>query len=317
MNFDLPWAIIRLIQRAGRVDRIGQQSPEIICYSFLPADGIERIIDLRGRVRRRLHQNAEVVGSDEAFFEDQLSEPVLDIYNEKAGIFDGDADSEVDLASEAFEIWKSALDADPSLKQKIAALPNVVYSSKAHLPAPARPAGVLVYMQTAQGNDSLGWVREDGTIASQSMLAILRAAACDPTTPAQPRHERHHQLVAAGVKHLLEEEFSPGGQLGRPSGARFKTYERLKRHEEAVRGTLFDVPELAKAIEEIYRFPLFQSATDTLNRQLRAGIEDQQLAELVISLRNDGRLCHVSEDQDDRAEPTIVCSLGLFPGAEE
>ena len=39
VNFDLPWAIIRLIQRAGRVDRIGQQAATISCYTFLPADG--------------------------------------------------------------------------------------------------------------------------------------------------------------------------------------------------------------------------------------------------------------------------------------
>jgi superfamily II DNA or RNA helicase len=40
VNYDLPWAIIRLFQRAGRVDRIGQKSDKILCYSFLPADGI-------------------------------------------------------------------------------------------------------------------------------------------------------------------------------------------------------------------------------------------------------------------------------------
>ncbi len=60
VNYDLPWAIIRLIQRAGRVDRIGQQADSILCYSFLPADGVERIIRLRTRVRRRLQENAEV-----------------------------------------------------------------------------------------------------------------------------------------------------------------------------------------------------------------------------------------------------------------
>jgi superfamily II DNA/RNA helicase len=51
VNYDLPWAIIRLIQRAGRVDRIGQQSDTILCYSFVPADGVERLINLRARVR--------------------------------------------------------------------------------------------------------------------------------------------------------------------------------------------------------------------------------------------------------------------------
>ena len=71
VNYDLPWAIIRLIQRAGRVDRIGQKSDTILCYSFLPADGVERIIRLRSRVRQRLQENAEVVGTDEAFFDDE------------------------------------------------------------------------------------------------------------------------------------------------------------------------------------------------------------------------------------------------------
>ena len=37
VNYDLPWAIIRLIQRAGRVDRIGQTFDKILCYSFLPS----------------------------------------------------------------------------------------------------------------------------------------------------------------------------------------------------------------------------------------------------------------------------------------
>ncbi|QYX31390.1 C-terminal helicase domain-containing protein [Sphaerospermopsis torques-reginae] len=47
INYDLPWAIIRLIQRAGRVDRIGQKASEILCYSFLPAEGVEKLINLR------------------------------------------------------------------------------------------------------------------------------------------------------------------------------------------------------------------------------------------------------------------------------
>jgi SNF2 family DNA or RNA helicase len=54
VNYDLPWAIIRLIQRAGRVDRIGQKSDKIYCYSFLPEDGLETILELRGRLQKRI-----------------------------------------------------------------------------------------------------------------------------------------------------------------------------------------------------------------------------------------------------------------------
>ena len=68
--------------------------------------------------------------------------------------------------------------------------------------------------------------------------------------------------------------------MGRPSGARFRTFTRLKGYAERIKGTLFDNPELLKAVDEIYRYPLRQTATDTLNRQLRAGINDEDLAEL-------------------------------------
>jgi hypothetical protein len=135
VNYDLPWAIIRLIQRAGRVDRIGQQADTILCYSFLPADGVERIIRLRARVRQRLMENAEVVGADETFFEDQdEDQAVRDLFTEKAGIFDGDEDTEVDLASYAYQIWKNAIDKNPGLQKIIPEMPNVVFSTKEHHP---------------------------------------------------------------------------------------------------------------------------------------------------------------------------------------
>lgn len=311
VNYDLPWAIIRLIQRAGRVDRIGQKSDEILCYSFLPADGVERIIRLRARVRQRLRENAEVVGSDEFFFEDDRNDDVIrDLFTEKAGILDGDADTEVDLGSYAYQIWKNAIDRDPSLQKIVPDLPNVVYSTKPHQPAPGQPEGVLAYVRTADGNDALAWLDREGQPVTESQFAILKAAECEPDTPALPRHSNHHDLVRRGVELIAAEEKVSGGQLGRPSGARFRTYERLKRYADEIKGTLFDTLQLRRAIEDIYNFPLRQLAVDILNRQLRNGIGDEDLAHRVVELREEGRLCIVHEEEESQ-EPRIICSLGL------
>ncbi len=311
INWDLPWAIIRLIQRAGRVDRIGQNAENILCYSFLPAEGVERIINLRGRLRQRLQENAEVVGTDEAFFEDDDTQVILDLYNEKSGILDGEEDTEVDLTSEAFQIWKKATDDNPALKKMIEEMPNVVYSTRAHTPQPVQPEGVLLYMKTTEGNDSLIYVDREGKSVTQSQLAVLKMAACEESTSAISRDKQHHELVKKGTELIAEEEKNMGGQLGRPSGARFRTYERLKSYVQEMKGTLFITDELLKAIDDIYRYPLRQSAIDTLNRQIRSGISNQQLAELIVALRMDDRLCIVSEEVEKR-EPKIICSLGLF-----
>ncbi|MCA0360655.1 MAG: phospholipase D-like domain-containing protein [Armatimonadetes bacterium] len=311
VNFDLPWAIIRLIQRAGRVDRIGQKHEQIYCYSFYPMDGVDRIINLRGRVRQRLTENAEVVGADEQFFEDlKVDDKYRDLYNEKSGVLDGEDDSEVDLSSHALQIWKNATDADPSLKAVIESLPDVVFSAKAHAAEPSKPHGALVYLRTADGGDALSWVDQTGKAVTESPLAILRAAACKPDTPAAPKAANHHDIVRLGVERMVEEESKIGGQLGKPSGARFRTYERLKAHGEKIKGTLFESEELLRTIEDIYRYPLRQTATDSLNRQLKAGIADESLAELCIALRSEDRLCIVEEDREHR-EPRIICSLGL------
>jgi len=314
VNYDLPWAIIRLVQRAGRVDRIGQQAEQILCYSFLPAEGVEQIIRLRARVRQRLAENSEVVGSDERFFEDDdLAQTLRDLYTEKSGILDAEADSEVDLASYAYQIWLNATKDDKALAKQIEDLPDVVYSTRQYTGSAQYPEGVLVYMKTEEGTDSLAWIDKNGTGVTQSQLAILKAAACTPDTPAQKRYEYHHELVTQGVELMIREEQSIGGQLGRPSSARRRAYDRLTAHFKVLKQSapLLIPKELERTIDDIYKYPLRESARDALNRQFKAGISDEALAELAMALRGDGRLSLIQEESEAQ-EPRILCSLGLF-----
>ena len=168
----------------------------------------------------------------------------------------------------------------------------------------------MVYIRTGEDNDALAWIDRNGESVTESQFAILQAAACQPETEALPSLEEHHHLVEAAAELIVSEERTVGGQLGRPSGARFRTYERLKDYASEVEGTLFNTQELKQVIENIYRYPLRPVATDILNRQLRSAISNEDLADLVIDLWKDGRLCIVEEERQTQ-EPQIVCSLGL------
>jgi len=310
LNYDLPWAIIRLIQRAGRVDRIGQKADQIICYSFLPEDGIERIIKLRRRLTNRIKENAEVVGSDETFFD---GDPVNihDLYNERSGILEEkDDDADVDLASYAYQIWKNATDADPSLNKKIPDLPNVSYATKENR-EDSEKEGVIVYSRTAEDNDVLAWMDNKGNVLTQSQLTILKAAQCNVDTKALHKIENHHELVKKAIDYIKDDEKNTGGTLGKKTGVKYRCYMRLDRYCKEYQNSLFVTEELKKAIDDIYKYPLKEFARETLNRQLKSGISDDQLASLVISLREEDKLCIVNEDDQPFKEPQIICSMGL------
>ena len=319
VNFDLPWAIIRLIQRAGRIDRIGQKAEEIRCYSFLPAEGVERLIQLRARIQQRLLENAEVVGTDESFFEDEQAATIRDLYTERSGVFD-DSDDEVDLASYAWQVWRQATEGQPELARAVESLPPVVYSAKpfaldeSRLPMLGKDAaqgGTLVYVKSPDGNDHLAWMGPKGQTVTESQYTILRAAECTADTPALPRAENHHELVALGLQLAVVQDKSVGGGLGRPSSARRRSYERLKRYAMTQQGTLFRDDELERALDDIYLRPLLETAADLLNRLMRSGVNDEELGQAVKSLREEGRLTFAEDDAALR-EPRVVCSMGLI-----
>lgn len=319
VNFDLPWAIIRLIQRAGRVDRIGQRAEEIFCYSFLPAEGVEQLIQLRQRIRQRLLENAEVVGTDEAFFEDEEAGTIRDLYTERQGVLD-DVDDEVDLASYAWQVWKQATQDNPELARTVESLPPVVYSARSfaidasRLPLlgdVAAKGGALVYVKSPEGNDHLAWVGLDGSPVTESQFTVLRAAECLPDTPAVPRAENHHEMVASALLLAVSQDKAVGGGLGRPSSPRRRSYERLKPYAAEQMKTLFRDEELEKAVDDIYHHPLLETTADLLNRLMRGGVNDEELAEAVKSLREEGRLTYADADANLR-EPLVVCSMGLI-----
>ncbi|WP_141617243.1 helicase-related protein [Myxococcus sp. AB036A] len=64
INYDLHWNPVRLIQRAGRIDRIGSTNEEIHIASFLPARELESQLRLEEVLRARITEFLKVFGED-------------------------------------------------------------------------------------------------------------------------------------------------------------------------------------------------------------------------------------------------------------
>ena len=311
VNYDLPWAIIRLIQRAGRVDRIGQEAEKIFCYSFFPADKVEEIIKLRKRLNNRINENASIVGSDEVFFEGN-EKNLRDMYNEKSGVLDDDEDdSDVDLASQAYQIWKNATDANPKLKQIIPELSNAVYSTKRA--ADPLHDGVVTYIKTHNDYDVLSWYNADGEIISQSQKKILQAMACSADEPAQEPLDNHFELIQKAVENIKTENTSVSGILGNRFSTRYRIIELLE-HYYSLPPTLFFSEEkrqlLKLAIDDIYNFQFVESTKVILGRLLRTSTNDD-IVETVLEMHKNGTLCRIDHDRNEHKDPAIICSMGM------
>lgn len=100
----------------------------------------------------------------------------------------------VDPVSMAYEIWRHASDTHPDLSQRVASLPNIVYSTK-HATDTAPDTGVLVHTQTVAGADAFAFVEPNGQAGRVTPQEALRLAECDPSTPSVQRLDDHHDLV--------------------------------------------------------------------------------------------------------------------------
>jgi hypothetical protein len=187
-----------------------------------------------------------------------------------------------------------------------------VHSTKALEQEIVEVPGVIAYHRNSHGFEALTWVDDNGKVVSQSQSRILKAAECSLDTPALPRADNHFELVEKCVEIAEKEASSTGGQLGNKSGARYKTYMILQRHFETVKNTLFDTDALKKTIDEVYKFPLRETAREMINRRLRLNITDEELAELAIRLRDESKLCIVDPNRLTSLDaPQIICSLGI------
>ena len=296
INYDLPWAIIRLIQRAGRVDRVGQKSDTVFVYSFFHGD-VEQVLQLRERIRHRLETNARVFGSDEKFFGTNDETATIEgLYNGDLADEEFENDSDNDASSIAYEVWTRAAELDPVRAELVRSLPDLVYATRPLGEGEAEGCGV--YVRTDRGMDGFGRAMKEGSINLMTGQEALAFFGCEPETPGLARSLWHFPLVEEIVKGPLRR---PEMMEGKLRGVRAKVWKRMSGHIAAADA------DVAEALDLLYRRPLLVEAEDRLKRAL-ASKDDEGLAQLLVVMNSDGRL---AVPDGPGADPIrIVCTMG-------
>ena len=304
VNYDLPWAIIRIIQRAGRVDRIGQKSDTVFVY-LITHEKVEEQISLRKRIKRRLRDNASAFGSDEQFFGTDDEVNLLDdLYR---GVLPSDdevdaAEGEADAVSEAWLVWSTVRDRDPTLADRVLKLQDLVHSTRERRPHDPH-TGVTAFVSTTSGVDAFATSYEaaegDGSTMDRLLtpLEALTVFRAEPSTPTAPLREDHFEREAELVRGKLRTEMVSVGNM---KGPRKWAWERLA-------GTVF-AAGAEHALAALNERPLTEHARIRLSQARRSRLSEQDLADLLSALHAEGRLVIGSTERD---RVRIVCSLGV------
>lgn len=78
VNYDLHWNPVRMIQRAGRIDRLGTDYEHLLIYNCFPEEGLEKLLGLVKRLQERIATIDREVGLDGSVLGEVISDKSLE-----------------------------------------------------------------------------------------------------------------------------------------------------------------------------------------------------------------------------------------------
>ena len=223
VNYDLAWNPVRLIQRFGRIDRIGSEFDVIRGYNFLPDTALDRHLDLRSTLRARIRDIHETIGEDARILEsdEQLNEEAMfSVYADAEASTEDDEDAAEKLSLGDVEaIIRGLRESDPAGFEQISTMRDGVRSART-----ATFAGVAAYCEAraSGGRDEpavqreLMLLDEKGDHVTSEVAEILALLQCDPRERRHSLPDRHNRMVgrarakfSESVRHRIAQRRHP------------------------------------------------------------------------------------------------------------
>lgn len=133
VNYDLPWNPMKLVQRHGRIDRIGSPHKRVTIDCFFPAENLDRLLGLEAKLQRKIAYANAAVGVGNVL-PSQIADPtvevllhdvradIIDLYNEDPTILIEGGGSEAISGEEYRRRLSKALEM-ANVKREVLGLP--------------------------------------------------------------------------------------------------------------------------------------------------------------------------------------------------
>jgi superfamily II DNA or RNA helicase len=200
LNYDTPWNSTRLMQRIGRLNRIGSPHKTIHIFNFFPTAQVNDDIELEKKAKMKLHAFHVAMGEDSQIYSEEESP-------ESFGLFEKAIAEEKDERLALLMELRAFKDADPNRFKQIKNLPQRARAGRAVNDLPLLSGSTLAFIRSHR-RDAFLQVPPEGTLVELSFLEAARLFRAIPAETAIPLHQQHHQHVDSAIArfHFLLQE---------------------------------------------------------------------------------------------------------------
>lgn len=194
VNYDTPWNSTRLMQRIGRVNRIGSVADEIFVYNFYPTAKVENDIELQKKAFMKIQAFHTALGEDSQIYSTLEEFESHSLFRENV---DGDKDRRLEVL-----MWlRRFKDENPERFRQIKNLPRRARCGRTK---EEHAYSTVAYVKSGK-RDNFFHIQPDGEVRTVSFLeaeAIFYALADEK---AIPLHTAHHEQIQQAVDAFEQE----------------------------------------------------------------------------------------------------------------
>ena len=327
INYDLHWNPVRLIQRFGRIDRIGSEHDVIYGFNFLPEIGIEHNLGLQQILQHRIQEIHDTIGEDAAILDnsEQLNEAAMyAIYEgegEQLSLFEERADEKGFDLNEAEEILRRLRREAPEEYERIANLRDGIRAA-----IPKGSEGTYLFCQAGRYQQLFLLDERDGII-SRDISRILNRIECEPELSGGELPADYNAVIM-GVKRLFTQEIKDlqserKHTLSLTQGQRYVLRELqlitppLSPASGGARGGDENISAQVNTLEKAFRGTITTTVNRELNLLRRNGVTGDALLKNLRDLYRQHNMREWESKQQDaqfenEAVPKIICSAALI-----
>ena len=131
VNYDLPWNPTRIMQRVGRINRVGTEFDRIYVFNFFPTAQSAKHMPLEDRILEKLQSFHDTLGEDFKYLSDDEEVSAQKLFSDLNKDMDGEDEESTNPELAYLALIRRIRDNDAKLFSQIKRLPQKAKSAKA------------------------------------------------------------------------------------------------------------------------------------------------------------------------------------------